>query len=73
MQTGPGSKVVIFSNVNFLILFDFFDGCDRRFLFSLTSLGVPGRGVVLPCLNHCKFCCLCRCGSEIALARLGIH
>ena len=73
MQTGPASKVVIFSHVNFLISFDFVDGCDRRFLFSLTSLGVPGPSVVLLCLNHCKFGCLCRCGSEIALARLGIH
>ena len=73
MQTGPASKVVIFSHVNFLISFDFVDGCDCRFLFSLTSLGVPGPSVVLLCLNHYKFGCLCHCGSEISLARLGIH
>ena len=68
MQTGPATKVVIFSHVGFLISFDFIDGCDRRFLFALTSLGVPGPSVVLLCQNHCKFGCLCRCGSEIALS-----
>ena len=72
MQTGPATKVVIFSHVDFLMSFDFDYGCDRRVLFALKLLGVAGPSVVLLWLKHCKFGCLYRCGSEIALARLGI-
>ena len=50
---------------------DLFESDVRLALFPLITLGVPSPSAVLLWFDHCKFGCLYRCGSAIALARLG--